>query len=203
MQREVDLREILERTKGVVDEIYAKQPNRWGGIGEMILFLPATDDQIEAFRRSEVGSRFPRSYTSVHRASNGVEYGWDRVCILSVDSDRREKWQAHIADVINRHEKSFRLFKGEINDENIAAWESDPNKMFLRRHCIAGVQPGGGLLVYDERTRQADGEMELCHWHLAKAGITERYANIETYVATALRLAEEYAAALAPKRKRK
>jgi hypothetical protein len=195
------MRDLLEAIKGLVDDIYQKEPQKWLGAKTMVLYPPAQDAHIEKFFQSSVGERLPRSYADFLRASDGLDLGWDLLCLLGSDESRHGPILDSYRDACQRLEGSFKYFVGDVTDENIANWESNANELFVARHPVLGSSPHRHLLIGDMKTRQLDGEMDLCWWTLADR-VKMRYPNIRMYFEETLKEVERYHAENIAKKRR-
>jgi hypothetical protein len=185
------MRELLDAIKRLVDDIYQKQPAYWSGAKQMVLYPPASELDIEKFFRSPVSERLPRSYADFLRASNGLDTGWRRLCFLGTDEARQGVILEWYRDASQRLEGSFKYAVGEVTEESIAQWESNPRQLFVARHPVLAASGQRDLLVGDIKTQQADGEMELCWWTL-DARVKKRYPNIRMYFEETLKEVEQY-----------
>ena len=63
--------------------------------------------------------------------------------------------------------------------------EEDPKVIFLPNHLIIATNMNGQIALFDRRTRDADGNMEVVLWS-SDGGILERFPSFEAFLEAAL-----------------
>jgi len=185
------MRAILESIKKLVDEIYAKEPQKWRGVQRMVLHPPASPAAVKGFLGSPVGKGVPESYGEFLRASDGLEQGWQRLSFLGTAPARQKPILAVIKYMRDDQAGRFKSFEGAATDTKIKAWEAKSGELFLANHPVVATSGEGDLLVYDVRPQRKAGEPPLCWWPQPEA-IKERYVDISAYFEAVLREVERY-----------
>src|ERR1019366_3160081 len=104
-------------------------------------------------------------------ASDGVTKFRGSLEFLSTDSKRQEAVQSVIKRKIEQQYINLRAMFVNVDDAVIEKWESEPKNFYVANHAVVAVTEMGGLLFYDSRTRNAQGEMDFCWKSATKARI--------------------------------
>jgi len=161
----------------------------------MKLYPPAASPAVKKLLNGGWSHSLPASFGEFLAASDGITRFRGRLEFLGTDSGRQDSIRTIVEKKIEQDRINFRAMFHKVDDTVIAEWESDPENLYVANHPVIAVTKGGGLLFYDQRTRDAKGEMELCWRSATEAVIEARYANIENYLEIALQEAREKAKA--------
>jgi hypothetical protein len=185
------MRATLEAIKKLVDDVYAKEPQKWRGVKRMVLHPPASPSAIKGFFASAVGNGIPECYGEFLRASDGLEQGWHRLSFLGTAPVRQKPILAVIKYMQDDQLGRFKSFEGAPTDAKVKAWEAKSGELFLANHPIVATSGEGDLLVYDIRPKRKGSKPELCWWPQPGA-IQSRYPDIAAYFGAVLQEVEQY-----------
>jgi hypothetical protein len=161
----------------------------------MTLYEPAAPARVKQLLDGGWSHPLPASFGKFLAASDGVTKFRGQLDFLSTDSGRQEPVRSVIEEKIEQDKIDLRAMFKKVDDAVIEKWESDPENFYVANHPVVAVTEMGGLLFYDTRTRDSEGEMELCWRSATEAVIENRYDNIEKYLQAALQEAKEAAGA--------
>jgi hypothetical protein len=185
------IRKLLEEIKSIDDaqrEATGKPPEE-----AMLLYPPAAPDAAKKLLNGGWSHPLPPSFGDFLAASDGVTRFPGQLDFLSTDGSRQGPIRAVVDKRIEQDKINLRAMFKTVDDAVIKQWESDPNKLYVANHPVIAARKLGSLLFYDSRTRNAQGEMELCWRPAMKATIENRYENIEKYLEATLQAAREKA----------
>jgi len=185
------MREVLEAIKSLVDEIYSKQPTQWRGVKKMVLHRATNRSAIDKFFTSKVGKSFPPSYADFLAAADGIEHGWQALSFLGTTRNHQKKILDVVDETRDQQIGRFETFYGEPTEAGVRAWEKKQNKLFLADHAVAAASDHADFLVYDQRTRRKNGEMELCWWPRLQP-VKTRYPGMKEYFDAVLKEVQQY-----------
>jgi hypothetical protein len=184
------MRDLLESIKAVVDQIYQAEPTVWS-VSEMVLFPPAKPKDIEQFFNNPPMSGIPRSYGDFLLASDGLDESWGRMNFFGTGRSRWEKLLQRIAKISTTVQGNVRYQVGEPTPENIRAWELKRDSLHPSSHPVIGVGYSTAAVIYDTKTADKSGRMDLCDWHLADS-VRGRYPDLRSYFEACLTEAQNY-----------
>jgi hypothetical protein len=186
-----NIRTLLEEIKKLDDA----RRQAVGGPPEdaMTLYPPAAPAVVKKLLNGGWSHPLPRSFGEFLAASDGASRFPGRLDFLSTDRSRQESIRSVIGKKIEQDNIDLRAMFKKVDDAVIKTWESDPENFYVANHPVIAVTKRGGLLFYDSRTRNAEGEMDLCWRSATEATIEKRYANIEKYLEAVLQEAREEA----------
>jgi hypothetical protein len=185
------MREVLEAIKSLVDEIYSKEPTQWRGVKKMVLHPPTNRSAIDKFFTSKVGKPLPPSYADFLGAADGLEHGWHALSFLGTARNHQKKILDVVDETRDQQIGRFETFYGEPTEASVRAWEKKQSKLFLADHAVAAASDHADFLVYDQRTRRKNGEMELCWWPRLQP-VKTRYPGIKEYFDAVLKEVQQY-----------
>lgn len=183
------MREALDTIKQLVDDIYSKEPTQWRGVKKMVLHPPANQSAINKFFASKIGKSFPSSYADFLAATDGLEHGWHRLSFLG--TGRQKKILDVVDDMRDQQIGRFETFEGEPTDTKVRDWEKRSKQLFLPDHTVVGCSEEGDFVLYDQRTRHKNGEMDLCWWPVNQP-VKTRYGGIKEYFDDVLKQVQQY-----------
>ncbi len=185
------IRETLEELKTLDDA--RREADGGSDDDAMLLFRPATAAAIKKLVQGGWNHPLPNSYGEFLAASDGVTRFLGELEILGTDAERQEQIQTIIKERVEADETDLRALFKKMDAAAIEKWEAKEDRIYAPNHAVVGVSQFGGLLFYDSRTRDANGEMTLCWISDTDAEIAERYKNIRAYLEAKLKDAREAA----------
>jgi hypothetical protein len=128
----------------------------------------------------------PPPYHEFLSKHNGWERFWDHFDLVGVSGQQTEKNLEDITVSVREDVAALKPPRGA----DVRAWatqkeESDAEFLYLPNHLILGTDRNGQILLFDRRTRDADGNMEVVLWS-HDGGIVERHPGFLELLEAAL-----------------
>jgi|SRR5947209_16724205 len=161
----------------------------------MTLYPPAAADAVKRLIEGGWTHPLPPSFGEFLAASDGVDRFRGALDFLSTDVARQRPIRSILEKRIEQDDIDLRAMFKQVNRKVTQEWESDPDNFYVPNHPVIAVTKFGGLLFYDSRTRDDQGEMQLCWASEDDGAIGERYDNIRKYLEAALQEAKRSAGA--------
>jgi len=184
MTRE-EMKNILDEIAARLDVIYRVEKHwaqEWkkGDTG-MKMFPPASPAAIGQLER-KMGKPLPPSYREFLSITDGCEHFWADFSFTGTSGDHSKRVAEKIAEYIEWQKEKFIGKVGQPDASSVDTWERATSRnLYLERHLPIATTFGGELYVFDTRTRQSDGDMEIVFWDISfGAWEDQRYANFGT-----------------------
>jgi hypothetical protein len=158
---------------------------------QMILYPPAAPAAVKKLLNGGWSHPLPPSFGDFLAASDGVTKFRGQLEFLGTDAKRQQAIRSIIDGRIEQDNINLRAMFKVVDDAVIQKRESDPKRFYVANHPVIAATEMGGLLFYDSRTRNPQGEMDLCWRSATRSSIEKRYPNIEKYLEAALQEARE------------
>ena len=185
------LRTLLEEIKKL-DDLHREAKNRPPKTA-MTLYPPAAPDAVKRLIEGGWSHPLPPSFGEFLAASDGVAKFRGQLDFLSTDAARQAPIRSVVEERIEQDNIDLRAMFKQVDGAVVEKWESDPDNFYVPNHAVIAVTRLGGLLFYDTRTRDAEGEMELCWASDDDGAISKRYDNVEKYLESSLQEAKKAA----------
>jgi hypothetical protein len=128
----------------------------------------------------------PPSYQTFLSKHNGWENFWDGLSILGVSGDFTEEALEDIDVTVEEEVASLKKPpSGTKKKYYTQKEEEDPKVIFLPNHPIFATNMNGQIALFDRRTRDVDGNMEVVLWS-SDGGTLERFSSFEALLEAAL-----------------
>lgn len=205
-----ELKNLVSELNDKLNEIYQLDP-MWKKRGEWkqsetgsIVYPPASNKDINNLEK-RLRKELPPSYARFLRLHNGWKHFWEDFTLIGATGEHTEEALAKIHET-KAWQKGF--VKNELEELTLAKikeWEGEwEGNIYLENHLVFGTNFAGSLYVFDDRTRQVDGEMTIWLWPFAgDASVEKCYANFEEMLGIVSKDVDKYLARLKRKSKRK
>ena len=160
------IKEKIELLQAKFNELYAIDKSY--DLSGTIVYPGASEEEINQ-AEAKSGHTFPPSYKEFLRHCSGWDHFWGGYTALAgIYQPGTQKAHDEITKLVQHETQRLKERLGiEMTPAGIQAWQAkDPTNLYPADHLILGVSYSGELWLFDARTRDAAGEMQIRHWTL-------------------------------------